>query len=118
MGREPSLHSLDIDGIIQSFVREQENSHSAHVGPAGRVNSSDAAAPMQSLWPYAPTDMPSVALAGQNDADTSPYDNNGSWVFSGQQPMFAQDPVNVDDLLYGFNGSALDSFPVLDWDTM
>jgi hypothetical protein len=118
MGREPSLHSLDIDGIIQSFVREQENSHSAHVGPAGRVNSSDAAAPMQSLWPYAPTDMPNVALAGQNDADTSPYDNNGSWVFSGQQPMFAQDPVNVDDLLYGFNGSALDSFPVLDWDTM
>ncbi|KAH5272468.1 hypothetical protein HBI70_115300 [Parastagonospora nodorum] len=117
-GREPSLHSLDIDGIIQSFVREQENSHPAQVGPAGRLNSSDAAAPMQSLWPYPPTDMSNVALAGHNDADTSPYDNNNNWGYSGQQPMFAQDPVNVDDLLYGFNGSALDSFPVLDWDTM
>jgi hypothetical protein len=119
MGREGSLQSLDIDGIIQSFVREQENSHLAHVGPVGRANSSDATAPVQSLWPYPPIDMPNtVPITGQNDSDTSPYDNNGSWVYTGQQPMFAQDPVNVDDLLYGFNGSALDSFPVLDWDTM
>ncbi|KAL5118714.1 hypothetical protein ACEQ8H_003391 [Pleosporales sp. CAS-2024a] len=116
VGREPSLQSLDIDGIIQSFVREQENSHSAHLPQPGRTSSSDATGSVQSLWPYPPTDVPTAMT--MSDGGTIPYDNNGNWVYAGQQPMFGQDPVDVDDLLYGFNGSALDSFPDLDWSTM
>jgi hypothetical protein len=110
MGREPSLQSLDIDGIIQSFVREreQENSHPVH-----------ETAPLPSLWPYSSTDMPGTApLTGSTDTEV-PYEQNGNWVYPGQQQqLFGQDSINVDDLLYGFNGSALDSFPILDWDTM
>jgi hypothetical protein len=118
MGREPSLQSLDIDGIIQSFVREreQETSHLTQAVPPGRGNSSEAAAPIQSLWLYPTTDTPSAApLTGQHDAGTLPYDNHGSWLYQGQQQLFGEGP---DDLLYGFNGSALDSFPTLEWDTL
>jgi hypothetical protein len=117
MGREASLHSLDIDGIIQSFVREreQENLHSA---PSGRTDTSDPAAPVHSLWLYPNTDITGVAShSGQHDAGNVAYESNGNWMYTGQQQqLFEENPVTVDDLLYGFNGSALDRFPVLDWD--
>jgi len=124
MDREPSLHSLDIDGIIQSFVREreQETSHvvqPAPAGPAGHGNSSDAAGSVQSQWSYANSEIPGVAsVHGQHDASNMPYDTNGTWVYQGQSQLFNETPVTVDDLLYGFNGSELDKFPVLDWDPM
>ncbi|RYP73810.1 hypothetical protein DL771_003388 [Monosporascus sp. 5C6A] len=119
MGREPSLQSLDIDGIIQSFVREQENSQLAKAGPPGRIISSDAAVPIQPPWFYPATDTPgATSFTGQHDAGTLPYDNNGNWLYQGQQQSFGEAPVSVDDLLYGFNGSALDSFPILERDTM
>ncbi|KAH7392228.1 fungal-specific transcription factor domain-containing protein, partial [Phaeosphaeria sp. MPI-PUGE-AT-0046c] len=114
MGREPSLQSLDIDGIIQSFVREreQENSHSLQMGPPGRLSTSDAL-PAQSLWMYPNTDMSGAAsMAGQQDAGHVQYDN-GAWI---DPTQFGDNPITVDDLLYGFNSSALDSFPTLDWD--
>jgi hypothetical protein len=118
MGREPSLQSLDIEGIIQSYVREreQESSHLAQTGLPGRIISSDATAPIQTLWLYPTTDTPGASsISGQHDASNIPYDQNGSWLYQGQQQLFGEGP---DDLLYGFNGSALDSFPSLDWDTM
>jgi hypothetical protein len=118
MGREPSLQSLDIDGIIQSFVREreQESSHLAQAGAPGRMSSSDATPLTQQLWTYPNADTTdSASLHGHHDTGALPYDNNGSWLYQGQQQIFGEGP---DDLLYGFNGSALDSFPSLDWDTM
>jgi hypothetical protein len=121
MVREPSLQNLDIDGIIQSFVREreQENYPLAAGGPSGRAASSDATAPMQSLWSFPTADLPSVApLNEQQEAGAVPYDNHGSWMYQGQQQLFGENPVTVDDLLYGFNGSALDRYPDLDWNTM
>jgi hypothetical protein len=118
LGREASLQSLDIDGIIQSFVREreQESSHMAQGGAPGRVNSSDATPLTQHLWmdPSADT-TGSVSLHGQHDTGTFPYDSNASWLYQGQHQIFGEGP---DDLLYGFNGSALDSFPSLEWNTM
>ena len=124
MDREPSLHSLDIDGIIQSFVREreQETSHvvqTAPAGPAGQGSSSDAAGSVQSQWSYTNSEMPGVtSVHGQHDASNISYDTNGTWAYQGQPQLFNETPVTVDDLLYGFNGSELDKFPILDWDPM
>lgn len=119
MGREASLQSLDIDGIIQSFVREreQETFHSAQTGPTGNAAVSNAHGHVQSQWQYATTEIPSATShAGQQDASSIPYDSNGTWIFQGQQQIFDENLVTVDDLLYGFNGSELDKFPMLDWD--
>jgi hypothetical protein len=121
LGREPSLHSLDIDGIIQSFVREQENSQMALGGSSSRANASGAAAPVPAwFYPTTETSGP-TSLPVQHDPGMPPYDANGNWLYHGQQsqqPPFGDAPVSVDDLLYGFNGSALDSLPILEWDTM
>jgi hypothetical protein len=115
MGREPSLHSLDIDGIIQSFVREREQENLHVVPQTGRTDSSDPAAPVHPpLWLYPNTDM--TGVAPQQDAGNVAYDSNGAWLYPGQQQLYGEDGVTVDDLLYGFNGSALDAFPTLDWD--
>jgi hypothetical protein len=117
MGREPSLQSLDIDGIIQSFVREQEMAQMAQAGTSGRNNLSDTATTMQPQWPNHITDASGPAsLKEPHYVTTLPYDNNGGWSHQGQQHLFGETPVSVDDLLYGFNGSAADSF--LEWDNM
>ena len=121
VGREPSLQSLDIDGIIQSFVREQENSQFIAGGSSGRINASGTTAPVPA-WIYPTSDSSGPAsLPVQNDAGMPPYDANGNWHYHGQpgqQPPFGDAPISVDDLLYGFNGSALDSLPILEWDTV
>lgn len=117
MGREPSLHSLDIDGIIQSFVREQEMAQMAQQGPNARINSADATIPMHSQWSHPGTDASGASLLGEPQyVNTFPYDANGSWMQQGPQPFFGDAAISVDDLLYGFNGSAADSF--LEWDAM
>lgn len=111
-GREPSLQNLDIDGIIQSFVREQETSHLAQVNSSGRQNSSDASVHMQPTWPYPTTIVPEMnSIPGRHYDNTQSYDNNSNWLDQGPQQPFGEMPVSIDDLLYGFNGSALDSFP-------
>ena len=87
----------------------------AHTAPSGRVNSSDATA--QPLWMYPHAEMPTAAsVTAQHEVGGLPYDNSGAWMYPGQQQLFEDTPVTVDDLLYGFNGSAWDSFPFLDWD--
>ena len=121
MGREPSLHSLDIDGIIQSFAREQENSQLILGGLPGRVNPHGPVAPAPG-WSYPNSDPPvSTSLPVQQGLDPSTYDANGSWMYhahQGEQPPFGDASISVDDLLYGFNSSALDSLPIFEWDTM
>lgn len=112
MGREPSLQSLDIDGIIQSFVREQEMAQMAPQGFTGRRNSTDAAMPVQPSWSQP---APDAMIAEPQYVNTFPYDHNGGWGQQGQPPFFGDAPISVDDLLYGFNGSAADSF--LEWDS-
>jgi hypothetical protein len=37
-------------------------------------------------------------------------------MYQDQQQLFNEQPVTVDDLLFGFNGSDLDNFPLLDWE--
>jgi hypothetical protein len=115
MGREPSLQSLDIDGIIQSFVREQEMAQMAQQGLSGRMNSTDATIHVPPQWPHPATDVSNL-LGEPQYVNTFPYDNNGSWMQQSQQPFFGEAAMSVDDLLYGFNGSAADSF--LEWDAM
>lgn len=119
MGREPSLQSLDIDGIIQSFVREreQETANSAQMGPPGNTNFSNANVSLPPQWPYATAEMPSAAAhAGSHETGNAAYDNNGSWMYQGQQQLFGESAFSADDLLYGFNSSDLDKFPMLNWD--
>jgi hypothetical protein len=117
MGREPSLQSLDIDGIIQSFVREQELAQMAQAGTSCRMNSSDTPMAMQSQWPATNTGTSEPGLLNESSyVSAFPYDNNGGWSQQGQQHLFGEVPMSVDDLLYGFNGSAADSF--LEWDNM
>lgn len=119
VGREPSLKSIDIDGIIQSFVREreQENALPVQTNATGNANLPHANLPVQSQWSNSMTGMPAAtSYNGQNDGSNIAYDNNGSWMLQGQQPLFGENTFTVDDLLYGFNSSELDRFPNLDWD--
>ncbi|CAI6339941.1 unnamed protein product [Periconia digitata] len=117
MGREPGLQNLDIDAIIQSFVREQENSQIAQANAPSRFPSD--APPLQQPWPYPSTSMPDMSsIPGMQDENPHNYDSNSNWLEHGQQQSFGEMPVSVDDLLYGLNGSALDSLPVFDWENM
>lgn len=113
--QEQSLQSPDIDGILQSFVREQENAQLMRTLPNNRVNSTGmgASAP---LPPYYPFSNSSGAYSEQRDAVTMRHDPYTSLQTHQSQPADAS--VTVDDLLYGLNGSALDSFPFLDWESM
>lgn len=111
-GRETSLQNLDIDGIIQSFVREQENSQLAQVNPSGRQTASDTSVHMQPTWPYPTTTIPEVTpIPGRHYDNTQSYDNNTNWLDQGHHQPYGEMPVSIDDLLYGLNGSALDRFP-------
>lgn len=118
MGRDPILQSLDIDGIIQSFVREQESSQLGQAGPSHRVNTADVASSMQPPMSYQIADTSGTPfLMVNHDAGTLPYDHTGNWLYQGTQQSTGEAPISVDDLLYGFNGSPLDSFSILEWDT-
>jgi hypothetical protein len=105
MGREPSLQSFDIDGIIQSFVREREQEplQGAQACSMGLTNPSNMAMPGESQLAYGTVETANMS-----------YENSGSWMYQGQQQLFNEQLVTVDDLLYGFNGSELDQFAMLD----
>ncbi|CAN9461981.1 unnamed protein product [Alternaria alternata] len=107
MDRERSLQSMEIDGIIQSFVREreQETSHVARTEPTGPANPS-----------YAPVPGQSHSAFSTIETSDRPHENPGTWMYQDQQQLFNEQPVTVDDLLFGFNGSDLDNFPLLDWE--
>jgi hypothetical protein len=116
MGRGPSLQGLDIDGIIQSFVREQEHAQMTQAGTPEHIVLANSTTPTPMP---APRRAPALAETMLDDAGTLSYDYNGPWL--AQPTMFADTSVPVDDLYYGFNSAALDSFPItpfLEWNTM
>jgi hypothetical protein len=117
-GRDNSIYSTDIDGIIQSFVREQENSQ-ALAGQTHRAPATDTAAPLRVSTTHHNGDMPGNTFqATHQDTGTNLGNNNGSWPCQDSQLLPGDAMISLDDLLYGFNSSALDSFPALEWDGM
>lgn len=109
IGREPSLQSLDIDDIIQTFIKEQEGFQPTHLPSESRNNFGDM--PPPTTHPGAFVDSHSGTYAGEQNPFNMPT------TYQGQPfPMSADASVTVDDLLYGLNGSAMDSFSFLDWD--
>lgn len=117
MGRGPSLQGLDLDGIIQSFVREQE---SAQMTQTGTPDHSVLNTPTQ-MAPPRGSAHGSMLEAGGPDVNTINYDYNGQWMAQGQHQIYGDVSVPVDDLYYGFNSAALDSIPItpfLEWNTM
>ncbi|KAL6707670.1 hypothetical protein ACN47E_003791 [Coniothyrium glycines] len=76
------LHSLDLDGIIQSFVREQDHQIATQVNVSENPNVPRLATPVQ-LQPLAPQSQ-----------------ENNSMNF------------DYNDLYYGFNSAALDGFSI------
>lgn len=112
--REPSLQSLDIDGIIQSFVRENENNHP--IQPVVLNQRRPTAAPAVPVGPNQnPSCSPTVYPDTQYPMEQPEEIENGySWLSNNNLP--GDVVFSVDDLLYGFNGSALDSFP--EWGVM
>lgn len=119
-GPGPSLQGLDIDGIIQSFVREQENAQMTQTGtPEHSATNTAVHTPMAP--PRAPAAPGDIIDAGSHDVNSLNYDYNGAWLAPGQHQMYGDASVPVDDLYYGFNSAALDSFPItpfLEWNTM
>ncbi|KAF3050898.1 hypothetical protein E8E11_011078 [Didymella keratinophila] len=116
--RGPSLQGLDIDGIIQSFVREQEN---AQMTQAGTPEQSAVNTPTMMPPPRVCTTAGNMINTGAHDVAPLHYDYNGQWLAPGQQQVYGDTSVPVDDLYYGFNSAALDSFPItpfLEWNTM
>jgi hypothetical protein len=112
--REPSLQSLDIDGIIQSFVREHENNYP--IQPVILDQRRPTAAPSVPVGPNRNLYCPPAVYPDTQYLTEQPeeIENGNSWLPNSSLPG---DPIfSVDDLLYGFNGSALDSFP--EWGAM
>jgi hypothetical protein len=121
----PAKNWLNIDEIIQSFVREAGEQYKQQSGTAqplfpmlqqddssGQHDNSGGSFQAAQPLHYGPR-MTTSRLRGQNSGHED-FSQMAPW----QQP--APDVMvgsgSVDDLLFGFNGSALDSFPVLDWD--
>ncbi|KAJ8119080.1 hypothetical protein OPT61_g70 [Boeremia exigua] len=105
-----SLQTPDIDGILESFIREQENAQSSQPIPHLNTQSANMAAnaPAQSSGPL--QDATAVYTDERNTIQIQ--EQHGSLQYL--QPV--EGFMTVDDLLYGLNGSALDNFAFLDWD--
>lgn len=119
--QEESLQTPDIDGIIENFMREQENAQTLQAGQPNhnRIQPTE-------LAPTAPIQQPYGPPPGAQEAYTD--DRHGMLMHeypygapTGQYPQPQQmdgGPMTVDDLLYGLNGSALDNYAFLDWEPM
>lgn len=111
---EQSIQTPDIDGILESFIREQENTHSLPTVTHPRVVPAEmtSAAPMPAYGPF-------VAQSGAYiDVQDTIVDQNHPYGSTQNHHQLLDAPVTVDDLLYGLNGSALDSFAFLDWESI
>lgn len=105
LGHEPGLQGLDIDSIIQSFVREAESQQASRGFMAGPLD------PTTQLQSSATT--PDMTPSNQqNGAGALPYDYTATWGPSNQMQPQVEGTMSLDELFYGFNSSALDSFPV------
>lgn len=105
LGQEPGLHDLDIDSIIQTFVREPETPQLRgttlpnYANVAVQPQSSTASGTATPTIPY-------------QNGDAMPTDFNGVWAIPSFNQPSGDGSMSFDDLFYGFNSSALDSFPV------
>ncbi|KAI1337748.1 fungal-specific transcription factor domain-containing protein [Xylariaceae sp. FL0016] len=106
-----SPSNLDIDGVIQSFLREQDGSH----GQAAITNDSVIAQmqmPNSQVF-YPP--QPQQAQQSQQPHQHQPPDHQPALNSYVQPQQSSWSQPTVDDLLFGFNGSALDDMPGFDW---
>ena len=112
--QEDSLQTPDIDGILESFIREQENAQAMQSAPhaQARTQSTEMPPPSQQYGPF----PDSSAYTDDRNAMHVQDQNYGA--FQGQYAQPTDGPMTVDDLLYGLNGTALDNFAFLDWDSM
>lgn len=103
----PVVGWSDIDGIIQSFARGQDV---LHAGTEESYGPSLGASALQSR----PTGMtrahPDIETLGVPDFRHTMDDGNSAW----SRELQDGGPASIDDLLFGFNSSALDSYPFLD----
>jgi hypothetical protein len=110
LSQEPGLQGLDIDSIIQSFVREAESQQASRGALPGPLDTN----PLQGS-----AAAPDILSANQqNSTGTLPYDYTASWGAPGQMQSQGDGMMSLDDLFYGFNSSALDSLvtPMPGWD--
>lgn len=111
--QEDSLQTPDIDGILESFIREQENAQAMQSVPTqARTQSTEMLPPPQQCGPFPETS----AYTDERNAMHVQDQNYGA--FQGQYTQPTDGSMTVDDLLYGLNGTALDNFAFLDWDSM
>lgn len=104
LSQEPGLQGLDIDSIIQSFVREAESQQANRGAIAGPVDTTQ-------LQSSAVT--PDMSSSNQqNTTGALPYDYTATWSAPGQMQPQSDVMMSLDDMFYGFNSSALDSFPI------
>lgn len=116
--QEDSLQTPDIDGILESFIREQENAHLAqstqqqHAQPHNDLTNTNI--PTQHFGP-----LPDPSVSYNDERAIMPLQEQQYGAFQGQQYIQPQDgSMTVDDLLYGLNGTALDNFAWLDWEAI
>ena len=104
-GQEPGLHDLDIDSIIQTFVREPETPQLRGTTLPNYAN--------VSVQPQSSTASGTVTpTIHYQNGDALPTDFNGVWATPSFNQPTGDGNMSFDDLFYGFNSSALDSFPV------
>ena len=103
--RDEPTPELDIDAIIQSFIREQQNSGAplsvARGGPTEYHRHG-----MIDQWSQSPSSSTSYPMNGINGPYPSvdgTYDGANSWNAGGQNTE-----SSVNDMLFGFNSSAVD----------
>lgn len=116
----PSMGIPDIDDIIQSFLQEQKFSHAFGDGNVPTQNYADIRSELPQSIGAGRTygEQGSTQVPNRHGPDSSqPHytvDATNGWQ---QVPINIFDAAaTVDDLLFGFNGSAHDSFPNLQWD--
>lgn len=112
---DPLFRNLDIDGVIQSFAREQdvaENMTNVAMEQTGSLTSL-----MRENYPVFP-DTTHPANVPYAEAMRGFSVQHGSyWPNAGALEHQDDPTITVDDLLYGFNGDILDSFLGADWST-
>ena len=123
----PGESWLNIDEIIQSFVREageqysQQNPASQPVFPVlpqedSVLQGGGGGVPLQTMQSLQPNPMlttPSRPRDPHSMGQNYYYPHVVAWQHPAADVAMGSDPV--DDLLFGFNGSALDSVPAMDW---
>ena len=103
----PLMGWSDIDGIIQSFTRGQEGAHPG----AHDANGFPGDSGLQSRAMGMTATHPGIEALRASEFRHPMDDTNPYWSGGPQDGGSA----SIDDLLFGFNSSALDSSPFFDW---